>query len=89
MRSAPTPWQLRWGVAGGLCWLVWDGDAWCVLLEVLLSLALHDQLHHLLTVNVLLLHQDGSHLVQQVNVAGQQVLSTPVDARTQIRTTLG
>lgn len=61
-----------------LCCLVWDCDAGCVLLEVLLSLALQDDLLELITINVLLLHQHSGSLVQDVNVALNQVLGTPV-----------
>ena len=42
--------------------LVWDGHAWGVVLEVVLRLALQHDLLELVTVNVLLLHQDRRHL---------------------------
>ena len=40
----------------------------------LLGLALHDDLEELLAVDVLLLHEDGSSLVQDLNVALNKVL---------------
>lgn len=66
------------GGGGCLCGLVGDLDTGCIGLEVLLCLALQDDLLELITVNVLLLHQHGGGVVQDVNVALDQVLGTPV-----------
>ncbi len=57
--------------------LVGDGDAWRVTLQVLADLAVLDDVHELLTVNVFLFNQHIRHLVQHRHIAGQQVLGTP------------
>ena len=47
----------------------------------LLSLALHDDLEELLAINVLLLHENGGSLVQDLDVALNKVLCPPAGGR--------